>query len=86
MKERTGLKKRSQKGFFRKALDNGLDIGKFKENPVVFAYIREREEKYNCKVKLYKGYTFCYGKNSKILYTMYKTPGLILSVMGSDKE
>ena len=85
MNERTDLKKRSQKGFFRKALNNGLDISEFKENPIVFEYIREREEKYKCKIKLYKGYTFCYGKNSKLLYTMYKTPRLILSFMEEKK-
>lgn len=87
--ERTRIEKSNQKSFYKAAIIKGLGYKKAIENGYdadVFNYIKEREEKYKCKVKLYKGYTFCYGKNSKILYTIYKTPQNILYAVRTREE
>ena len=87
--ERAQVEKSNQKQFYKAALKKGLDYQKAIRkgyDPDVFNYIGEREQKYRCKVKLYKGYTFCYGKNSKILYTMYETPRNILYAVRTREE
>lgn len=87
--ERAQIDKNNQKQFVKAALKNGLSYRKAIEkgyDPDVFNYIAKREDKYRCKVKLYKEYTFCYGKNSKILYTMYKTPQNVLYAIKAREE
>lgn len=69
MKERAKVTA-NQIAFFRNALDNGLSPGQV-EDENLRQRLRSRE-KYNSRVKLYKGWVFVYSKNSKQLYTMYK--------------
>lgn len=69
MKERANVMA-NQTAFFRNALDNGLSPEQV-EDKVLKQRLKSRE-KYNSRVKFYKGWVFVYSKNSKQLYTMYK--------------
>ncbi len=71
MKERVGIKsKRIAENFFKNALMNGITAEQVKDEKLK-QRLKSRE-KYNSKVKLYKGWVFVYSKNSHQLYTMYK--------------
>ena len=71
MKQRVGIKsKKIAKNFFRNALQKGISPEQV-EDELLKQRLKSRE-KYNSKVKLYKGWVFVYSKNSHQLYTMYK--------------
>jgi len=71
MKQRVGIKsKKIAENFFRNALQKGISPEQV-EDELLKQRLRSRQ-KYNSKVKLYKGWVFVYSKNSHQLYTMYK--------------
>lgn len=71
MKERVGIKSNKiAQNFFRNALQYGVSPEQV-EDELLKQRLRSRQ-KYNSKVKLYKGWVFVYSKNSHQLYTMYK--------------
>ena len=75
MKQRVGIKsEKIAKNFFKNALKNGVSPEQV-EDSLLRQRLKSRE-KYNSKVKLYKGWVFVYSKNSKQLYTMYKLEDL----------
>lgn len=71
MRERVGIKSKSiQENFFRNALLKGVSPEQV-EDETLRMRLKSRE-KYNSKVKYYKGWVFVYSRNSHRLYTMYK--------------
>lgn len=75
LKQRGGIKNQKiQDNFFRNALKNGLTPEQV-EDEQLRVRLKSRE-KYNSKVKYYKGWVFIYSKNSHQLYTTYKLEDL----------
>lgn len=75
MRERVGIKSKSiQENFFRNALLKGVSPEQV-EDETLRMRLKSRE-KYNSKVKYYKGWVFVYSRNSHRLYTMYKLEDL----------
>ena len=71
MYQRGHIKSRKiQENFFRNALLYGISADRV-EDKLLKQRLKSRE-KYNSKVKLYKGWVFVYSKNAHQLYTMYK--------------
>lgn len=70
MRQRTDFNHKERRHLFREALDNGKSPHEIKDEKLK-QYLKSRVR---CKTKVYKGYIFIYGKNSKILYTMYPIP------------
>lgn len=89
MKQRSDINRNKQEKFFRLAVRNGISLGQAKEMKLdkqVIEYLKKATR--NAQVKIYNGYTFIYGKNSKVLYTMYKCPDNITELVKkrSDKN
>ena len=74
MRERTDLNHQERRRLFRDALNNGIPVGKIK-NEKLRKYLTAKNK---CKVRIYKGYVFIYSKNNKQLYTMYAIPDRFL--------
>ena len=75
MKQRANIKSiHIQEKFFKNALLKGVSPEQV-EDSLLKQRLKSRE-KYNSKVKLYKGWVFVFSKNSKRLYTMYKLEDL----------
>lgn len=71
LKQRGGIKNQKiQNNFFRNALIKGLSPEQI-EDEQLRAKLKSKE-KYNSKIKYYKGWVFIYSKNSHQLYTTYK--------------
>lgn len=71
LRERTNFNHKERQLIFKNALKNGLSPEKVK-NQKLKNFMNSKNRR--CKIKLYKGYLFLYGRNSHILYTMYKVP------------
>lgn len=75
MRERVNIKSQKiQENFFRNALQKGISPDQA-EDEILKMRLKSRE-KYNSKVKYYKGWVFVYSRNSHQLYTMYKLEDL----------
>lgn len=75
MRERVGIKSKAiQENFFRNALIKGLSPEQVEDDTLKMRL--KSREKYNSKVKYYKGWVFVYSRNSHRLYTMYKLEDL----------
>ncbi len=75
LKQRGGIKNQKiQDNFFRNALKNGLTPEQVEDEQLRIRL--KSREKYNSKVKYYKGWVFIYSKNSHQLYTTYKLEDL----------
>jgi hypothetical protein len=71
LKQRANIKNQKiQENFFRNALQKGISPEQI-EDEQLRSRLKSRE-KYNSKVKYYKGWVFVYSKNSHRLYTTYK--------------
>lgn len=71
LKQRANIKSQKiQDNFFRNALRNGITPEQVEDEQLKLKL--KSREKYNSKVKYYKGWVFVYSKNSHQLYTMYK--------------
>lgn len=72
MMERANVS-RNQEKFFKNALQYGLSIEQIKDEKLKKEL--KNREKWNSRIKVYKGYVFVYSRNSHQLYTLYKLEG-----------
>lgn len=71
LKQRANIKSQKiQDNFFRNALKNGKSPSEIENEHLKLKL--EARQKYNSKIKVYKGWVFIYSKNSHQLYTAYK--------------
>ena len=70
--ERTHVDRTNIRNLFNSAIKNGSAPNNMKKGKIRDFLLSK--ERYNSKVKLYKGYVFVYSKNNKRLYTVYKLP------------
>lgn len=71
LKQRANIKSQKiQENFFRNALRNGVSPEDIQDKQLQLKL--KAKERYNSKIKIYKGYVFIYSRNSHQLYTTYK--------------